>query len=81
MLIWACQVARSRRNLVKIDADDDDDDEDVFANSTAPNPCRPLPGLCLPTRQKKVFASNSNCKTQSYQPVGNSWEDDEITGI
>ena len=34
---------------------DDDDDDHVFAVSTAPNPCRPLPGLCLPTRGKKTF--------------------------
>ena len=66
---------------VYADDDDDDDDDDVFANSTAPNPCRPLPGLCLPSRRKKLFASNSICKTQTRRPDGSSWQDDDITGI
>ena len=40
---------------VYADDDDDDDDDDVFANSTAPNPCRPLPGLCLTAPHKNPF--------------------------
>ena len=50
------------------DGNDDDEIDCVFANATAPNPCRPLPGLCLPPPTKNILStSNSICRTQTFQ--------------